>query len=225
MFIDNKYKRIYFRIIDKAVSEGRTYDKHTHEYHHIIPRCFGGNDVVPLTFKEHYICHHLLTKFTVGKAKSQMMIAFFTFFVFDTTSVSCSHRPKFGPSAYARYKAEFSKATSELSRRPISKEIYSYKHMETGEIFTGSGWEFKEKYGLSNQEIYNLKSRLGMNKRFHSKKWGIYDETCGVFTCDIKRTSAILDNVTCECCGYSASPGNFNRWHGVKIPCASATNS
>lgn len=49
------------------------------EKHHVIPRCLGGsndqNNLVFLTAKEHYICHRLLTKMTIGKDRHRMVKA------------------------------------------------------------------------------------------------------------------------------------------------------
>ena len=60
------YQQIYENVVEKASSENRK--KHTgtyYENHHILPKCLGGIDDeinrVLLTFKEHFICHKLLT--------------------------------------------------------------------------------------------------------------------------------------------------------------------
>jgi len=76
-FIENKYKKWYFSIINNAY--GREYDKLLHERHHIIPTSLGGtNDnknIVVLLFREHFICHWLLTKFTISSSKGKMCSA------------------------------------------------------------------------------------------------------------------------------------------------------
>ncbi len=63
MFMQNKYSKWYFSIINRAVSD-RKLDYY--ESHHIIPKCIGGTDdkpnLVNLTAKEHFVCHLLLTK-------------------------------------------------------------------------------------------------------------------------------------------------------------------
>jgi hypothetical protein len=50
-----------------------------YEKHHIVPRALGGKtlpeNLVYLTPKEHYIGHHLLTKFTEGRSKRKMLHA------------------------------------------------------------------------------------------------------------------------------------------------------
>jgi hypothetical protein len=64
MFCDNKYTKIYYTIIERAKS--RTLFDSKYEKHHIIPKSIGGADdksnIVKLTYKEHRLCHILLTK-------------------------------------------------------------------------------------------------------------------------------------------------------------------
>lgn len=68
MFIKNKYYKVYNQIISRAQSERRVRGERYYESHHILPKCVGGLDIksnlVLLTAKEHFICHHLLTKIT-----------------------------------------------------------------------------------------------------------------------------------------------------------------
>lgn len=92
IFLQNKYTKWYFSIIETAKLQNRPiknqrtklrYNNQNVSYfedHHIIPKCFGGQDIfsniMPLTAREHYICHLLLTKMTTGKLKYQMITAF-----------------------------------------------------------------------------------------------------------------------------------------------------
>ena len=72
----NKYKQWYTNITDRA--KHRQLDGYT-ESHHIVPRSLGGNDdptnLVNLTAREHFICHWLLVKITVGESRSKMIYA------------------------------------------------------------------------------------------------------------------------------------------------------
>ena len=75
-FIENKYKKWYFDIIDNAkLNPKQGYV----EKHHIIPRCLGGTDdpvnLINLTAREHFICHLLLTKITKGYENQLMNFA------------------------------------------------------------------------------------------------------------------------------------------------------
>jgi hypothetical protein len=80
IYLDNKYTKTYYRIIDRAKVRPVTFG-YT-EKHHIIPKCkpFCGpntkENLISLTFKEHWVCHHLLLKMVSGVGKSKMYWAF-----------------------------------------------------------------------------------------------------------------------------------------------------
>lgn len=61
------YKNIYNQIINNAKLKNRIKNgSEYYEEHHIIPRCIGGGNetenLVLLTFREHFVCHLLLIK-------------------------------------------------------------------------------------------------------------------------------------------------------------------
>lgn len=72
----NKYKTWYNNIINRA--RNRVLGSYT-ELHHIVPRSMGGSNnadnLVALTAREHFICHILLTKFTIGQDRNKMLHA------------------------------------------------------------------------------------------------------------------------------------------------------
>ena len=78
IFINNKYTRVYYNIIDRAKS--RSISSYT-EKHHIIPRSMGGtnysDNLVALTAREHFVCHLLLTRMTTGIDKKKMVLSVF----------------------------------------------------------------------------------------------------------------------------------------------------
>lgn len=84
-FLDNKYTKWYFSIINNAKLSNRiklniTYlDYIYYESHHIIPKSFTNDNsrenLVLLTAKEHFLCHKLLVRMTEGKYKSKMIHA------------------------------------------------------------------------------------------------------------------------------------------------------
>jgi hypothetical protein len=81
MFLNNKYTALYYKII--ASAQERNYAKTLndgYQTHHIIPRCFGGNNhttnLVVLTYKEHRVCHRLLINMTANDSKYKMMYAY-----------------------------------------------------------------------------------------------------------------------------------------------------
>jgi hypothetical protein len=77
LFLDNKYTKIYFQLIENAKTklvEGYV------ERHHIVPKSLGGtddeNNLVVLTARQHFIAHLLLTKMIDGQNKYKMYNAF-----------------------------------------------------------------------------------------------------------------------------------------------------
>lgn len=76
MFIESKYKKWYYQIIDR--SNNRCINGYT-EKHHIIPKSLGGSNskdnLAILTAREHFICHWLLTKMTLGESRAKMIYA------------------------------------------------------------------------------------------------------------------------------------------------------
>jgi len=81
MFLDNKYTKIYYKIINRSIERNHIKARHDDfQTHHIIPRCFGGtnetNNLAILTYKEHRICHRLLIGMTTGTNKHKMMYAY-----------------------------------------------------------------------------------------------------------------------------------------------------
>jgi len=77
IFINNKYKKIYINLIEKAkLKEKSEYS----EIHHIIPSSIGGTDdienLISLSLREHYIVHLLLVKMLKStKHKMKMVYA------------------------------------------------------------------------------------------------------------------------------------------------------
>ena len=69
MYLQNKYTRWYYSIIQRAQTRVLPNDTYI-EKHHIIPRSLGGNNsklnIANLTPREHFVCHLLLTKMTIG---------------------------------------------------------------------------------------------------------------------------------------------------------------
>ena len=79
------YKRIYDLIIHRAQQEDseRALAKKNKtayfEHHHIVPRCMGGRGIkenmVWLTAREHFVCHHLLWKWALKTLTDEGIIA------------------------------------------------------------------------------------------------------------------------------------------------------
>ena len=76
MFIDNKYSKCYYSIVEHRKNNPVTGYV---ERHHVVPKSLGGSNkkenIVALTAREHFICHRLLVRMTSGKDKMKMSFA------------------------------------------------------------------------------------------------------------------------------------------------------
>lgn len=85
MFLDNKYTKIYYTLINNALLRNHVKLPHDgFQVHHIIPKCIGGTDnksnLVTLNFKEHRVCHCLLIKMQITKSAEIKMRHAYGFF-------------------------------------------------------------------------------------------------------------------------------------------------
>ena len=73
-YLSNKYKGWYDQIMDRA--KDRVIDGYS-ERHHIVPRTLGGSNdksnIVRLTYREHFLAHWCLVKFTFGWDRKKML--------------------------------------------------------------------------------------------------------------------------------------------------------
>jgi len=73
MILKNKYTKFYYSLINKRKDES---PEGIIENHHIIPKCLGGSNevenIVKISPREHFVCHLLLTKMTIGEDKRKM---------------------------------------------------------------------------------------------------------------------------------------------------------
>lgn len=82
-YLDNKYTKTYYKIINRARSQIRTKTSGI-QSHHIVPKCLGGtndpNNLVLLTYKEHRVCHCLLIKMVADERANIKMRHAYGFF-------------------------------------------------------------------------------------------------------------------------------------------------
>lgn len=125
-FLDNKYTTLYYSIIYRA--KARTDIVGYTEKHHIIPKCLGGDDskdnLVVVTTREHFICHRLLPKMTIGNDKHKMLSAIFRMMHSSQTEryVGTSH-------VYNTVKLEKANIASQLFSG-TGNPFYGVKHTE-----------------------------------------------------------------------------------------------
>jgi len=118
LFIDNKYTKIYFNIID--IAKSRTIAGYV-EKHHIIPKSLGGdnstNNLVKLTAREHFICHWLLSKMCQATTDRNKMI----YALYCMRRGSAKHQrytTNITSRVYEKLKGQF--VVSEITRQKIS---------------------------------------------------------------------------------------------------------
>lgn len=117
-----KYERWYFEIMDRAQS--RSIPVGYSERHHIRPRSLGGRDepsnLVRLTYREHFIAHWLLTKFTVGGDLRRMQRALFAMTL-----------PTNGRPIVSSWQFEAAKrAVRDLELDPVADQLWRDRHRQ-----------------------------------------------------------------------------------------------
>ena len=158
MFLNNKYTKWYFNIIEKANKENRSkYKGVYYEEHHIIPRSLAGTDeysnLVLLTAREHYICHLLLVKMVKTKAyQVKMTYAFFRFKGYGNSHL------------FERFKNEYSKTTRGENNPSYGKK-WCHDYI-TKEIFYLLEDDIKTSQSLTL--VLGLPFQRGGN---HNNKW------------------------------------------------------
>jgi hypothetical protein len=110
MFLDNKYTKTYYKIINHAVERSQLKQRNDGcQTHHIIPRSFGGTDdpsnLVVLTYKEHRVCHRLLIKMVNGANRYKMMYAYKLFNAKYDTSTCPTPQIYCTPESYVKMSA------------------------------------------------------------------------------------------------------------------------
>lgn len=161
MFIENKYTKCYFSIINRAKSRTLPPFSYT-EKHHIIPKSLGGSNLeenlARLTAREHFICHLLLPKMTVGKNKTKMVYAIWRLCTSNKTAY------KINSTTYEKFKKQRSRLLSSLA----GPDHYNRgrKTGRSSETFTD---EWKSKISIA-AKTRNLGSGNPMYGKNHSEK-------------------------------------------------------
>ena len=215
-FTQNKYFHLYFALAKKIYAENRTYNREFYENHHVLPDCFGGTFMLPYTFREHFVAHKLLTKFTNGVDKAKMTYAVHTFFHMRNSSVELMKTNSY---KYEHHKKEFIKTQTESYRGAknprTDKTVYSFRNMNTGETHICTRSELKTKNtGLTPYDINVLARVYKSNTKMHAKGWGVYLPELEMYSYELTSPKVIPNKVTCEHCRKHISQANYSRWHG-----------
>lgn len=156
LFIQNKYTKWYYNIINKALSENREKSKSQYfESHHIIPKCIvKNNNTVLLTGREHFIAHVLLCKMCKNKLHKRKM-----YFALKSISEMNSYEQK-----KVRY---VNSKLYEYFRTQIAKNI-SKQNKGKPSPFKGIAMskenKQKLKISLANSSTHKIKARENFQK-------------------------------------------------------------
>lgn len=196
MFIDNKYTRWYYDIVNRA--KNRLIDGYV-EKHHVIPKSIGGTDdksnLVILTAREHFLCHLLLTKMTTGLHKRSMCHAAWNIINQKRTY---QERYKVSSKMYEIIKRDNAIALSESNTgKPSGRK--------------GKPCTWGDKI---SQTLKGCKPSAERNAKVSKALTG---RKRAPFTEEWKknmRESIAKNQKTCENCGKTISKGAYTRFHG-----------
>lgn len=186
------YQKIYNAIIEKA--KRRLDLEEYFEKHHIIPKSLGGTDeetnLVKLSFREHYLCHRLLTK--IYPEEQKMHYAFWTMSTNprDNTRIPsrvyAEARTLFigciiGREVSQETKDKISKSNTGKKRTQEMKDALSKRVKESGQLdWTGKTHSEESKLKMSksakNRNIIEENERIRREKISNSHKGKILSE-------------------------------------------------
>jgi hypothetical protein len=149
------YYKLYNTIIQNSQLKNRKKNCGIYyENHHILPKSLGGNNesnnLILLTAKEHFICHHLLTK--IYPHNSDLIFAFWAMCNQKTGDVERTY--KISPRIYEKAKENFSIVNSKLHK---GKKL-SIDHKQKISNFLKNNNPNKNKFGEKhhNSEQYQI---------------------------------------------------------------------
>ncbi len=228
MFIQNKYTKWYFRIVNFALC--RILDKNIYvERHHIIPKSLGGSNsltnLVKLTAREHFVCHRLLPKMTDGINKKKMIYAQNMMLQKSRTQ---QRDYKITSSTYEQIKIQFSSVNPfkdpEFIKESIARHTGSKKSDVTKQKLKDA-WTDERKL-LSKITPRRKRTTVSPLKGVKKPQWskennGFYGkkhspETIEKFKQDRKhyKPSWLNQKILCTHCNREFGPGNYKQHHG-----------
>lgn len=164
-------KKLYEKIILHA--KNREDQSFKGEIHHIIPRCMDGDDspdnLVKLTYKEHYFCHFLLTKIFDKNPYLEKAYMFMSNLEYYGKPISLKH--------FEELKMRNNKEMSKI-RQKTKCLYYMWRHCCTHNILNPTedeileGWSTRRGYSDIWKKYYTEQEWLETFKRY-IQYWGI----------------------------------------------------
>jgi len=196
MYLQNKYTRYYYNIINNA--KARSIDGYS-EQHHIIPKSLGGSNdksnLVALTPREHFICHWLLTKMLPKSPEQKKLYHAFSAFNMSSSTQQrqisskqyqiLSKASKIALKGNTHNKGKVRSAeANEKQRQTMLAKYKTQKHKNAGKTYD-------ELYSNAAERKAKLKGPRGPRKNPPGPQ-------------------AL---VTCPCCGKTGGVSNMKRYH------------
>jgi hypothetical protein len=241
----NKYEKWYNQITMRGVERVKTPGMETH---HIVPKCLGGTDdksnLANVTFREHFICHWLLTKIHYGKERHQLLKALW---MMKADRHTQRYKTKITSRVYATLKEEYASMQSmrvsgtgnPMYGREVSEEVRKGRSERAkannpaqrpgiGELIS------KSKLGIKREE-FDIEWKENLSKNHKSKQAGfdgalsestkrlIGDKLKGRKQTDEEkeaRRRALLklnlkrEKKLCPYCNKEVAVNGYARWHG-----------
>lgn len=226
-FINNKYTKVYYKIIEKRKSLGS--DDYTEE-HHIIPKSLGGSNskenLVNLTAREHFICHWLLTKMVENSKDKYKMNNAFSCMLFRENdfqkrykissrkfenikkNISLSRSLHFSGENNPMYNKTHSiEARQKLSAIHTGREVSLETRKKLSEVHKGKLKSESHKESLKEAWKKSKENRSGKNSSWYGKTHS--DESKE----KVRQKILSIPKQKCMYCGKETTPGNIKRWH------------
>jgi hypothetical protein len=215
MYLQNKYTRWYYNIIQRAKDRIL---KSPCERHHIIPRSLGGNNfkenIVKLTGQEHFVCHLLLTKMVEGKNREKMVYAAWSMANQENQN---QQRHKVTGKIYSTLRQEYRKVKSMHTKlnNPMHDPEIRLRHQEAITRRGKTSGNIGHKRGPISEELREILRLKTIDSMTVERREQIRQQQLNR-TQDQKEKYAFAHSkrISCIYCRCACNPGNFGRYHG-----------
>ena len=203
MYLLNKYTTWYNNIITQA--QQRVNQTGYTEKHHILPKSLGGSNdqsnLVKLTAKEHFVCHRLLVRMTVGESKRKMANA--AWGMANLRNLHQGARHKVNSITYAKLKSEYKKDPAS-----IEKIRAKLKGRKRGPMSAKHKEKLRDRVITDEWRLNLSVSRIG-------KSWGYKHSNATKDKMSAWQKGIPKEKIRCEYCDKETSKMNNVRWHGL----------
>jgi len=212
MFLENKYSKWYFKIIDKRLNE--KYAGYA-ERHHIIPKSLGGGNtkenIVALSAKEHFIVHLLLTEMCKDKTDRRKMRYALKRMMGNRQSPQVWTSGQYNIARIKNHKALLGRKFTEEHKQKIAESNKGQKRSK----------EARQKMSdIAKKRTGDKNPFYGKTHKKETKEKISKANTGKIQSEEIKlRKSMIMKNkpkIKCEYCNRDFDAGNYKKSHGEK---------